>query len=52
VPLDTRSFAYFDAGNGMWTAPAGTYKVLVGQSSAQIDLTGEIKLAKTVTEKP
>jgi hypothetical protein len=36
----------------MWTAPAGTYKVLVGQSSAQIDLTGEIKLASTATEKP
>jgi beta-glucosidase len=52
VPLDTRSFAYFDTEKGMWTAPAGTYKVLVGQSSAQIDLTGEIKLASTATEKP
>lgn len=52
VPLDTRSFAYFDADKGLWTAPAGTYKVLVGQSSAQIDLTGEVKLATTVTEKP
>jgi len=52
VPLDTRSFAYFDASNGMWTAPSGTYKVLIGESSAKIDLTGEVKLAKTITEKP
>jgi beta-glucosidase len=52
VPLDTRSFAYFDASSGLWRAPAGTYKVLVGRSSEQIDLTGEIKLARAVTEKP
>jgi hypothetical protein len=52
MPLDMRSFAYFDAGSEMWKAPAGTYKILVGQSSEQIDLTEEIKLAKTLTEKP
>ncbi|MGA8441669.1 MAG: glycoside hydrolase family 3 C-terminal domain-containing protein [Candidatus Sulfotelmatobacter sp.] len=52
VPLDTRSFAYFDADGKIWRAPAGTYKVLVGQASDEIDLTGEIKLAQTVTEQP
>jgi len=52
VPLDTRSLAYFDTDNSVWKAPAGMYKVLVGTSSAQIDLTGELKLDKTVTEKP
>ena len=52
VPLDTRSFAYFDADSKVWRSRAGTYKVLVGESSAQIDLTGEINLARTVTEQP
>jgi beta-glucosidase len=52
VPLDTRSFAYFDANREVWQAPADTYKILVGKSSEQIELTGEIKLARTVTEKP
>jgi beta-glucosidase len=52
VPLDTRSFSYFNTNGEIWTAPAGTYKVLVGESSAQIELTSEIKLARTVTEKP
>ena len=52
VPLDTRSFAYFDTSSGFWRAPAGTYKVLVGISSEQIDLTGEVKLTRSVTEKP
>jgi hypothetical protein len=37
---------------GTRQAPAGRYKILVGESSEQIELTGEIKLAKTVTEKP
>ena len=52
VPLDMRSFAYFDTNSGLWQAPAGTYKVLVGRSLEQIDLRGEIKLSKTATEKP
>lgn len=52
VPLDLRSLAYYDTDNSVWKAPAGTYKILVGSSSAQIDLTGELKLEKTVTEKP
>jgi len=52
VELNARSFAFYDTDAGVWRAPAGTYKVLVGQSSAQIDLTGEVKIAKTITEKP
>jgi beta-glucosidase len=52
VPLDTRSFAYYDANGGAWRAAAGTYKVLVGRSSDQIDLAGEITLAKTLVEQP
>ena len=35
-----------------WRAPADTYKVLIGESSAQIELTGEVKVTNTLTEKP
>lgn len=52
VELNARSFAFYDADVGAWRVPPGTYKVLVGQSSAEIDLTGEVKIAKTITEKP
>lgn len=52
VELDARSFAFYDTDEGVWRVPAGTYKVLVGQSSAQVELTGEVKIAKTITEKP
>ena len=52
LPLDTRSFAYYDVDGHQWRAQAGTYKVLVGDSSEGIALNGEIKLANTVTAQP
>jgi beta-glucosidase len=52
VELNARSFAFYDTDAGVWRVPAGTYKVLVGQSSAEINLTGEIKIAKTIIERP
>jgi beta-glucosidase len=52
VELNTRAFAYYDAHAGVWRAPADTYQVLIGESSAQIELTGEVKVANTLTEKP
>ena len=52
VPLNTRSFAYYDTSNGVWRAPAGTYKVLVGKSSEQIEVSSDITLQRTVTENP
>jgi beta-glucosidase len=52
VELNPRSFAFYDVEGSVWRVPAGTYKVLVGESSAQIDLTGEVKFAETVTERP
>jgi beta-glucosidase len=52
VPLDTRSFAYFDAKQGLWQAPAGRYKVLVGTSSEESKLSDGIHLSRTLTEKP
>jgi len=52
VPLDTRSFAYYDVNGAKWRVPSGTYQVLIGKSSEEIDLTAEITVATVVTEKP
>ena len=52
VALDTRSFAYYDAVDAVWRAPAGNYKVLVGESSEQIELSRDIKLARALADKP
>jgi len=42
VDLDRRAFAYYDVKNHRWTADAADYGVLVGRSSAQIELTGKV----------
>ena len=52
VQLDTRSFAYYDTNQGVWAAPAGQYKVLVGTSSEEIKLSDGITLSRILTEKP
>lgn len=51
VPLNTRSFAYYDVSGKQWRADKGTYEVLVGSSSEQIELNGKIDLAQHLTEK-
>jgi len=51
VPLDVRSLAYYDVKGMQWRAEAATYDVLVGNSSADIALTGKLTLARTVTTK-
>ena len=51
VPLNTRSFAYYDVDGKQWLAKKGTYEVLVGSSSEQIELNGKIDLAQDLTEK-
>ena len=51
VPLDIRSLAYYDVAGKQWRADAGTFNVLVGSSSQQIELTGQLKLAATATTK-
>lgn len=44
VPLDARSFTYFDVKRRQWRAEAGTYRVIVGNASDEEDLTGTITL--------
>jgi len=51
MPLDVRSLAYYDVGGKDWRAEAGTYGVLVGSSSQDIELNGQLKLTATATTK-
>jgi beta-glucosidase len=46
LTLDRRSFSYFDVKNNRWTADPGDFSILVGSSSAQIELKGVFTLTK------
>jgi beta-glucosidase len=48
LPLDARSFAYFDVAGKRWRADAGNYRVLIGDSSEQIALSGAIRLEHSI----
>jgi beta-glucosidase len=49
IPLTGRSLAYYDVAGKGWRADQGTYRVLVGNSSADIALTGSLTLARAAT---
>ncbi|MDX1676045.1 MAG: fibronectin type III-like domain-contianing protein, partial [Longimicrobiales bacterium] len=49
IYLDGRSLAYWDVDAGRWRADAGVFRILVGPSSADIALTGEIRLDRAIT---
>lgn len=42
--LDRRDLSYWDEGAGGWTVPAGTCRIMVGGSSRDIRLEGELEL--------
>ena len=42
LPLDMRSFAFFNTATGKWYAPKGEYSVLIGSSSRDIRLEGAV----------
>jgi beta-glucosidase len=44
IGLDRRALSYYDVGSKAWRAEAGDYEVLVGRSSAEIELTGKFAL--------
>jgi beta-glucosidase len=46
VALDRRSFAYYDTNEGGWAVAPGVFAVLVGRSSAAIELRGEVTFAE------
>jgi len=51
LPLDARSFAYFDVKGKRWRADAGIYRVLIGESAEQIALSGAVQLDHSVVSK-
>ena len=48
VPLDSRSFAYYDVEGKQWRIDPGTFDILVGRSSDQIELKGTIDVTTEV----
>ncbi len=51
IPLNNRSFAYYDVGRKMWRAQKGAYGVQVGSSSEQIELKGTVALTSDTQEQ-
>ena len=51
IPLDQRSFAYFDPAKAGWVAEASDYRIRVGGSSRDIRLDGNYHLPQTSVEK-
>jgi beta-glucosidase len=48
LPLDARSFAYFDVKGKAWRADAGRYVIELARSSESIDSQAEVKLPRTL----
>ena len=48
LPLDARSFSYFDVAGKRWRADRGKYRILIGDSTAQIALSGVVELEKSI----
>jgi beta-glucosidase len=51
VRLDQGAFSFYDPDKKGWVAEKGTYKILVGGSSHDIDLSDNCKLSETVFAK-
>ena len=52
LSLDQRSFAYFNTTNEKWDAVPGVYNVVVGDSSANTPLQGQVTLKSDFTANP
>jgi beta-glucosidase len=50
LPLDARTFAFYDAEAGEWRAERGKYEISVGESSVMIVLEGSVSLERTITQ--
>jgi hypothetical protein len=47
--LDARAFAFYDAAGKHWQADAGTFAMLVGDSSAEMPLSATVTLPKAIS---
>jgi beta-glucosidase len=51
VRLDQSAFSFYDPDKKGWVAEKGSYKIIVGASSRDINLSGNTKLAETAFAK-
>ena len=49
IALEPRAFTYYDVKDKLWRADPGEFEVLVGRSSAAIELRGKIRLGAPLT---
>lgn len=47
VDLDSRAFAYYDVEAKKWSIAPGKFSVLVGDSSASLDLKGTVDVSQS-----
>jgi beta-glucosidase len=52
LPLDQRSFAFFNTGRRLWDAEPSTYEILIGASSQDIRLSGQVTLRSELDSQP
>jgi beta-glucosidase len=52
IALNERAFEYYDVAAKRWRADAGMFGILVGSSSEQIELKGEIALPRSISAAP
>jgi beta-glucosidase len=48
IPLDARSFSYYDVKSHAWKADAGAFNIYVGRSEADIQLQGKVNYQPTL----
>jgi hypothetical protein len=48
LPLDARSFAYFDVGNKRWQVKAGRYTVELARSSEDVKAKVDVRLPRAI----
>jgi beta-glucosidase len=49
LPLKRRAFSYYDVKTKKWRAEAGSFGVLIGSSSAHIELKGAVMLPRSLS---
>ena len=52
LELDQRSFAFFDTAKHLWVAEPDIYNILVGASSQDIRLSGQVTLKSEIDSEP
>ncbi len=52
MELDERAFSWYDEALHDWYAPDGVYKIRIGKSSRQIELTCDVELKGKMPKKP